>query len=364
MDTPCIPSEPDLRWDCIANITRVFTLSQVTLMCDRDIMSIDITDTGIETYEKLLATLLVCDWNMRAWTLLEAMRGRSSLYLLCADDKTVKLHDILQMVFDCGKADIVIPFLTRSYLLPPDDITELELFEGGGPVATEEDCRDAQGFISIGEAAVLLSHRHATRDEDDVLIWNLLIGDVERQDPVEMWKLQIGNKISTGALISSAPRIQHLEGFHWAPSRPTLPRRSHADRAVKNPKAFLAYDGGDSRNGEITTEGLRAKWLTHHFQADGLSINKDDSAHDNNDVALTLDEISNEFLWSFQFGILLQVCPTRGPASTPLPYQGSSNYLLAVCGSNDGTRWVWRGVFEWQRNCPLPPFSLEDTLLV
>ncbi|OCT49724.1 HET domain protein [Cladophialophora carrionii] len=364
MDTPCIPSEKGLRRECIANIHEIFTTSKITLVCDRDLMSIDITGSSVDACEKLLATLLVCDWNMRAWTLLESMRGRSSLYLLCADDRTIKLYDVLQTVYQKGSVDILVPYLTRSYLLPPDDITDMELFEGGGSVATEEDRQLAEGFISVGEAAVLLSHRHATRDEDDVLIWDLLIGDTPSQDAAEMWRRQIGKKISTGALVSSAPRLQDVAGFHWAPSRPTLPRRSitNTATATAHEKTFLAYDGGDAKDGEITADGLRAKWLTCRFTTadvpDGLPLEKNTSTDEK------LAALAKRYTSGFAHGILLQVCPVRGPGNVPLPYQGSNNHVLVVCGSHDGFAWEWRGVYEWERTCPLPPFVIEEILLV
>ncbi|KAK4942217.1 hypothetical protein LTR10_017974 [Elasticomyces elasticus] len=357
MDTPCIPSEKDLRWECIANITKIFTLSNITLICDRDTMSIDISDQDANICEKLLVTLLVSDWNMRAWTLLEAMRGRRSLYLLCLDDKVIRLYDVLQTVYQKGRIDVAVPFLTRSYLLPPDDITDMELFEGGGSVADEEDRLIAEGFISIGEATVLLSHRHATRDEDDVLIWSLLIGDIEG-DAAEMWKRQVGKKIPTGALVSSAPRLQSTPGLRWAPCRPTMARRSTGVSTPVHEKTYLAYDGGDSKDGVITTDGLRARWLTFQFSvADhgpGLSILVIDKLH----------MIKERHLEGFAEGILLQVCPTRGPSNVPLPDPGSDNHVVVVGGSHDGVGWEWKGIFEWDRRCPLPQFAVEEILLV
>ncbi|EXJ94463.1 hypothetical protein A1O1_02859 [Capronia coronata CBS 617.96] len=269
--TAAIPSENDLRWDCIANITRIFSVSDTTLVCDRDIMTIDISDHTVDICEKLLAALLVCDWNMRAWTLLEAMRGRNALYLLCRDDMVISVRDALQTVYTSGRIDMVIPFMMRSYLLPPNDLTDMELFEGGGSVATEEDLQIAKGFISIGEAAVLLSHRHATRDDDDLLIWNLLAGDMETSDPADMWRRRIGKKISTEALVSSCPRLRGVPGFHWAPSRPTMPRRTHTSVLSSNGKEFPPFEGVDARDGYVTVDGLRAKWLTFEF---GVSIPK------------------------------------------------------------------------------------------
>lgn len=61
MDTACIPSERELRWECISQITYVFATSAKTLICDWDIMTIDISTHTVASYESLLANLLVYD---------------------------------------------------------------------------------------------------------------------------------------------------------------------------------------------------------------------------------------------------------------------------------------------------------------
>lgn len=360
MDTAAIPSEKALRWECIANITRIFSASETTLVCDRDIMSIDISSPSVEACERVLAALLVCDWNQRAWTLLEAMRGRRSLYLLCHDDKMISVRQAVETVLTRGRIDLVIPFVTRSYMFPPDDATDMELFEDGGSVAAEEDYRIAQGFISIGAAAILLSHRHATRDDDDLLIWNLLAGDLETADAAEMWMRQVGGTIDVGALVSSAPRLRGVPGFHWAPSRPTIPRRTTISSSQE--KVILASDGLDSRRGLITVDGLRAKWLRFKFDVaptkEGMARLHDVGSR------LKLGEIAARYLEGLPKGILLQVCPCRGPATVPIPHPGSVHPILVVAGSEDGLSWEWRGIYEWDRLVPLPTFVLEDILLV
>jgi hypothetical protein len=68
MDTPCIPSDHKLRQEAIGRINDIFETSKLTIACDRDLMEIDISEPSIEMYEQLLATILLCDWNVRAWT--------------------------------------------------------------------------------------------------------------------------------------------------------------------------------------------------------------------------------------------------------------------------------------------------------
>ena len=107
MDTPCIPSDPKLRWDCIEQITDIFFRSTLTVVCDRDLMTLDIFNITTEICEKILAVLLMCDWNMRAWTMLEAMRGRSDLYIFGQDDRIIRMVEILRVLQDSGRIDLL-----------------------------------------------------------------------------------------------------------------------------------------------------------------------------------------------------------------------------------------------------------------
>jgi hypothetical protein len=91
MDTPCIPTDHRLRRIEITNINQVFADSKLTLVCDKDLMAIDIEPLDVEAQESILATVLVCDWNVRAWTLLEALRGRRNLHILCKNERVISL---------------------------------------------------------------------------------------------------------------------------------------------------------------------------------------------------------------------------------------------------------------------------------
>jgi hypothetical protein len=80
----------------------------VTLVCDADIMSIDISSVShiedskplatIQLFESILAVLIVCDWNVRSWTLLESMRGRQHIHLLFKNDRVMSLKSIVDLV--------------------------------------------------------------------------------------------------------------------------------------------------------------------------------------------------------------------------------------------------------------------------
>ena len=346
MDTPCIPSEKTLRWECISNITSIFSTSPKTVVCDRDIMTIDASSLTIGVYEHILAALLVCDWGIRAWTLLEAMRGRFALYLLCLNNQLVSVYEVVRSVCESGKLDIVTLFMTRSFLFPPIDLTDFELFDDGEKqLDTDLDREKALGFMSVGEAAVLLSHRHATRDTDDLLIWSLLIGDIEDASPVEMWRRQQGTNIRTGSLISSAKRIEGHQGLGWAPSRPTTLRLVNGVGSNDGGRFYLAYDGEDTAEGLITSDGLRARWLTYRFRSGGFSMPEKQMRSADAAFLGRMAGIGIRYLRRFNWGILLQTSPIRGPRTIPVPYRESEGDVVVVCGSKDGEGWSWRGIF-------------------
>ena len=354
MDTPCIPSEKDLRWECISQITSVFATSVKTLICDRDVMTIDISGQTIDAYESVLATLLVCGWSVRAWTLLEAMRGRFGLYVLCLHNMVVSLEKLLKSVHAEGRIDLVTLFLSRDYLFPPVTISEDPYFLGEYFVS-ELDLELENGFLSIGEAATLLSHRHATRDGDDLLIWSLLIGDVEDRSPVEMWKRQIGKEIKTGSLISSAQRVQGHPGLSWAPYLPNV--LQHNRDLDKVSKVYPAYDGSETCKGFFTKEGLRVRWVVHRIP--DLEILESPSEPSN-----LCAEIADQYLRGFKGGAMLQALPCQGPRSMGSRYRGVLGYVMVICGSHDGAAWEWRGIYEWNALITLPPSTMQEMLII
>lgn len=366
MDTPCIPNEKALRAECIDNINKIFAHSMVTLVCDRDIMSVDISSLTMDLRESMLATVLVCDWNIRAWTLLEAMRGRHNIYLLCKGDQVLNFRETLKTVSEKGRIDLAILFLTTQHLLPTVPIEEFEIL--GAKINMPEERMKQRGFISLGEASILLSHRHATRDGDDVVIWSLLTNETAIKNVAELWKSQVGSEVNTGFLMSSSPRLEGYSGLGWAPSCLTLqsPPRTNSNQG----KIYLAYDGVNSRTGLITSEGLQAKWLIHKFLVSSTDC----------DMRFPKNvKIARQSLQNYRWGALLRPGQLPGKRYVPAPYQGKAKEpLLAICGSNDGRCWEWKGVYEWDSSDPLPnidpwmppksdlknDFLLEKVLLV
>ena len=82
----CILKDCQLRREAIMAINDIFRTSKVTVVSDRDLQSVKIIDGSMKELETVLSILLVCDWGVRGWTMLEAIRGSRSLHILCAGD--------------------------------------------------------------------------------------------------------------------------------------------------------------------------------------------------------------------------------------------------------------------------------------
>ena len=118
----------------------------------------------------------------------------------------------------------------------------------------------AKGFVSIEDAATLLSRRHASRPGDEIIIWGLLMGDRVFETPNSLWRRE-GQEmvpgVRTGYLISNIPRLADA-GLSWAPARPNLSLlREDGQEGVD---ICYPYDGGSSQLGFIHDEGLRSDW--------------------------------------------------------------------------------------------------------
>ena len=344
MDTPCIPSETSLRNECIRSINEVFTRSKVTLVCDRDIVDVDISDVSIDLLESLLATLLVCDWNLRAWTLLEGMRSRENLYLLCKDNKTISVLEILKTVYWSGHINLSILAMTSGHLLPSYQTYEGDdydwrssLFYDGNDKAEER-----LEFLPIGEAATLLSHRHMTRNQDDVIIWGYLIGNTFLRDEVQLWRSRIGHNIPTGSIVSSSPRIKGCKGLSWAPERPTF--RHASGNEPSGTKAYMA-SREESFNGEILEKGLWASWLFRE-----VVFKRDESLEGQLKFfpSVTLEAIESRAKKYSRFA-LLRARTREGPGFGPVVYRETGHGpLVVLCASrNPKEGWEWIDVFEW-----------------
>jgi hypothetical protein len=101
-----------------------------------------------------------------------------------------------------GNIDIANLFLSAQHLLPT------QLYITGVPKDDPRQLRPwavnrRKGFVSVTEAAGLLSHRHASRPGDEVVIWGLLTGDEVFFRAEDLWCKQEGQNFPTCWLVSS-----------------------------------------------------------------------------------------------------------------------------------------------------------------
>lgn len=376
MDTPCIPTNHDLRRKAIKNINRVFENSKLTLVCDKDLMAIDVRNPDLAVQESILATILVCDWNVRAWTLLEALRGRKNIHVLCKDELTVSLGDVIRAVNREGCIDIAVLFLSVQHLLPTPPVI-YGIPEDRQHQIQEYDIRPEIGYVTVMEAAGLLSHRHASRPGDEVVIWDLLTGDLLTRDEGDdwdaiwdlvrggdgddgadgadgadkdddpfsaknFWRKRVGKKIPTGFLMSNIPRLSRVRGFSWAPCRPNFPLLG-GEPHIDYDQLLFSYGGEGSEPATITPDGLSGFWWAY--------------VRENSDGQRGLE---NE-LWVAFLQPLREMSSVR---FQPHPRR-SSKHVFATVTSDDRRVWRWKGVLENDEidECDLSKFSVKGFLI-
>lgn len=361
MDTPCIPDNHQLRDESIEKINQVFELSKITLVCDRDIMEIDIEHITVKLRESILAVLLVCDWNTRAWTFLEAFRGRHAIYLLCKNNQIVSLKETLKIVYYQGRLDIAMLFLTVPHLLTADKILKVDKPSSPEP--------NRQGFLMVETGGSLLSHRAASRPGDDIIIWSLLLDNNVFKTAEDFWRSRQDTSLPTSFLISSAPRL-NIRGLGWAPSRPS-PQVLNST-GPDNQSHYLAFDGADSEYGDIKPEGFSAFWAIHEFRHDKRKSflhnpwkSKTPTTTKKTSPPTNIQRIHTQYLQNHRHAALLRPI-IYNAWDTPAEYRGAiTGVLVAVCGSNDhGESWEWRGVYEWDLAEPLPKFTRSESRIL
>jgi hypothetical protein len=390
MDTPCIPEDHQLRKESIANINKVFTQSCVTLVCDKDIMSIDVSPllgdecstspAMLELRESIIATLLVCDWNVRSWTLLESMRGRQHIYLLFKHDIVLCLKTILDLVSTHGSIDIAILFLGSQHMLPA--IRHDRVFDQPFGVVEQQA---SLGFIDKESAAALLSRRHASREGDEIVIWSLLASDKPYYNATDWWKSNaecFTMPTRMGFLVSSVPRIEDVEGLSWAPKKPGIYLgKDELDRKIYHP-----YVDQKTERANVWRSGLVGVWgvcvfsTTAEAEADpGPRLGSESEVSNSCNHKSTHSKIAELGAMlrglGYERGVLLQPLENvwRGFKEKASRYRGCDGFLFGVCGSRRGEevkvegkmleKWEWVGVSEWGLDEELPEFGIQQVLI-
>jgi hypothetical protein len=398
IDTTCIPCEHELRKEAIKNINAVFVESRTTIICDRDLMDIDASELTLATKESILAAILVCDWNIRAWTFLEAMKARQAIRILCKDDETMSLRDLIQDVYDHGRIDLVVLCQLAPHLLPVAHY---------GIPRSNVGFKNSLGDMPIEVGGTLLSYRPASRPGDDIVIWSLIFDPLKPSyDAEQFWRSRIGSHVSTGFLLSSAARLRS-KGLSWAPATPFAAPKLH-DKSQSS-KFYRAFNGIETEAARITEAGIFGTWLVYEFDSPLLVTNLkhyldivssrrsgnqsprggDEQLlliHDEPSTSLTdnqsleLDKIRRIFLRTSRFGALLQPARVSGvywrPGQDAAKYLGKvQGTLLVVCGCFGGStattrqgwtvdKWTWKGVYEWPKEVPLPTFEKQEEFCI
>ena len=397
-DSICIPEDHELRSEAIQNINTTFARSQVILVCDKDIMNIDISNPSIQVKESILATTLVCDWNIRAWTFLESLRGRHQIHLLCKENRIISFRKVQMDVFRFGSIDLAILGLAVPHMLPQsgDIVTEDGVVRDGRLPSSFENRLEPKvdntdivpEFLRLEDAGSVLSYRPASRIGDNIVIWSLLTGEKKNDTPQQLWQENFADRavlsgVMTGFLISSAPRLG-TRGWSWAPSTPYF--RSLTNSSLNQP-TFRAFAGKDTSWADITDKGLKGTWLTYEFEVETCSLDAPSrgtsgSANDaSQDQESRIDKIRTRYLGQCFWGMLLQTTKNFSTfernEDKAVRYEGidkSEGAMTVVVGSRSTTRpssepaeargWTWKGIYLWKSDIPLPDFTLVEDMLI
>lgn len=383
-DSACIPDSHQLRREAIQGINWVFANSKVVLVCDQDIMKIDISDCPIWKKEMILAIVLVSDWNVRAWTFLESMRGRNHLYLVCKNNACINFLDLVKDIWSDGSIDIAILSLAARHMLPWDTLTS--------SLTGDEN-------VGLELAGFMLSSRPASRKGDDLVIWSLLIGldkdstaplpfEDEEQDSEEFvarfWKTFVNRHIATGFLMSSAPRLTGV-GLTWAP-------RTASCLVSDSYTPYSSYDGMRTSLACITDQGIVGEWMMYEFSVEKVLASVLDAY--TSPLIRRLKELCEEYLRDCSKGALIHPVTEEAkntsenliqesaqcraesvvlfespPGLDYTGYQGKhGGTSLVILGlkAHDSREpgWIWKSTYQWSDSTDFPPFKLVRNVLI
>ena len=209
-----------------------------------------------------LAARLVCDRDLRAWTSLECYTWKEDtgfLYCIIIPDSPFASQARSGQRTD--GPDESVPYPRLPFF--PMAIGDPNIFHCY-PITREVERENNLGFVSIGEATALLSHRHAARSGDYLLIWSLLISDDEDRNPIGLWERQIGRRIpppTPRSQVRHEYRVNQDFAKHHFPQ--TALQRTDVQSTGSN--VYPTSDGRATSDDLITREGLRAKWLIYVF---------------------------------------------------------------------------------------------------
>lgn len=382
MDTACIPENHSLRREAIEKINPIFESSRATLVCDKDLMNLNIdkfirleeprhlhatyNTSVIHLLETLIVVLLVSDWNVRAWTLLEAARGRKNILILCAKNETISLHEALEIVSLHGAVEIPILYLTAEHLLKPSK----KATQGNDNPGTNTP------RMSVEASAALLSRRPASRKNDTTIIWSLMFGNTPYHTPKLMWqglmRAPLDIRFGCGFLMAEdTPRLKCTKGLSWAPKIPAL--ISMADEQLGGLEAHLGESENDAQVCTMKNGCLIWWCCVHTFECYGNCLLASWKARLRCLLAGLprprntgqLEKICKSYLLCSKRGALLvpafvTALDNKKPLGSSLPafLKGKNGgTLVVVCSINSDSKGKWRKVYEWSNEEPLLEFE-------
>ena len=269
-----------------------------------------------------------------------------------------------------GKLDIGTLLLTVPHLLPRVlrlDGPDINLL--GVNRETREILRMhkplSQGFLTVENSGMFLSHRPAFRPDDDIVIWSLLLDEKVYENAKDFWRGRQGHFIHTSFLVSTTPRI-NIWRLGWAPASPRIfLEKSSATSAARS----MGINDTTSEVGRIDAEGLKANWLFSRLGRLTMTISKLPLGRRALQIS-NIRTIRKKFLHNYQWGALLR--PVR--AHEPRGYIPATNQehvsrvLVVVCGTiddpTDGAVWEWKGVYEWDSREHLLTFTYKENVLL
>lgn len=407
------PDAKELRSKAILNINPVFYSSGCVLACDRVLMNVDATPPlSTATCERIVAGVLLSDWNIRAWTMLEALKGRSHVSVLCRNNRVVSFGAALQQVADHGRVGLAAFALLLQHMMPWQDEGAILL-----PVMRAVAPND----IPLEVVGSWLSHRPASRPSDYLTIWSLCLSQerLRARSARVFWDQQ--TTVCTGFLLSDSVRMRSppllraaglsrifrlarrndddddsetagskVRGRTWAPATPfALPENSGGSESGGSTQpptnAFhrpLASEA--TAMASVRSDGLWGPWHVSEHRVGGLAASLRAAAaavtrrpHDlAPETARQLDDVRRRLrVHAHHIALLAPVSETvytRFDRPDVTPSASRTGTLVAVCQSDKVASrrkmppqerldlcdpWEWMGVYEWPREVPLPAFA-------
>ncbi|KAK7955867.1 uncharacterized protein PG986_005089 [Apiospora aurea] len=282
-------------------------------------------------HESVLTTVLFSEWNTRAWTMLEALKGRDHITILGQGNGMIRFMDLLNHVHDHGRIDLVVFAASLSHMMRSQG-------EPGTWLDRSSLRESIPNDIPMEIVGSWLSHRPVTRPQDEVVIWSLCLNQQRQRIKSlnDFWRAQ--ETVQSGSLLSSAPRLA-VPGFRWAPSTPVaLPGGGQQESEDEMERKFhRAFESCASFTLRIYRNGLWGAWWTCDFSLDRYSrlIRRLDRP---SEVGKVIRKIQKSFQIHSEHMMLFRpksdTVPGRLDTPRPQALVSGSYFIVAVCESD------------------------------